>query len=80
MRSPREELERIASDLQRVVERLEAADDGEAVFTKTDVDRLISARLAREHKKARRLQERIDELEEEVEELRRELHTGGTSL
>ncbi len=70
MRSPREELERTISDLQRILMRLEAEEMGGAVFTKEDVDRIVAERVGREYKKARELRERIDELEEEVEELR----------
>jgi hypothetical protein len=40
------------------------------MFTRTDVDRFIEERLARERKKRRRVEEERDELADELEELR----------
>jgi predicted RNase H-like nuclease (RuvC/YqgF family) len=76
-RTPAEELERLVRDLERAVHRLKESEEGEAVFTKEDVDRIVSGRLAREKKTIRDLRKRLDEAEDEVESLRRELLASG---
>jgi hypothetical protein len=53
VRSPREELERIAEELERVIERLRAEESGEALFTREDVEKIVERRLARERRKLR---------------------------
>jgi hypothetical protein len=71
VRTPAEELESLAGQLRRLAERMRDAEAGEAVFTKADVDRIVSDRLAREKRKTRQAKKERDELEREVEGLRR---------
>ena len=52
-RTVAEELERLAGSLQRLAERARAAEVGEALYTREDVERIVESRLARERRKAR---------------------------
>jgi len=70
-RTPAEDAERIAHDAQALAARLKEAETGEAMFTREDVDRIVSGRLAREHKRTHRVEAERDELEAELEGLRR---------
>ena len=69
-RTPAEDADRLAGELQRLARRLQAseAEGGAALFAREDVDRIVSGRLARERKRTR---QRVAELEREVEGLRR---------
>jgi hypothetical protein len=69
-RTPSAELDRIAELLRQLAERLRAAEEGEPLYSKGDVDRIVSGRLAREQAKTRRAERERDELEEEISELR----------
>ncbi len=73
MRTAAEDAEKLAAGLQTLAPRLEAREDGAALFTREDVDRIVSGRLAREQKRTRRVERERDELEAEVESLRREV-------
>jgi hypothetical protein len=53
VRTPSQELTRIADALRVVAERLRAAEDGAVMYTKADVDRIVEARLVRERKRTR---------------------------
>jgi hypothetical protein len=70
VRTPAEEAERLADELRALGARLSAAEGGEAIFTKADVDRIVSGRLAREQKRTRRAEREIERLEDELEDLR----------
>ncbi len=71
MRTPAEQAERLAGELQVLAGRLREGEGEDApMFTRTDVDRFIEERLARERKKRRRVEEERDELADELEELR----------
>ena len=69
-RTPAEDASRLAGELEGLARRLKAseAEGGAALFTREDVDRIVSGRLARERKRTR---QRVAELEREVEGLRR---------
>jgi len=73
-RTPAEDAGRLAGELQRLARRLKAseAEEGAALFTREDVDRIVSGRLAREQKRTR---QRVEELEREVDELEREVES-----
>jgi hypothetical protein len=71
VRTPAEELEGLADQLRRLAEIMRDSEAGEAVFTRADVDRIVSERLAREKRRTRQAERERDELEREVEELRR---------
>jgi len=76
-RTPAEAAGRLAGELAGLARRLQAseAEEGAALFTREDVDRIVSGRLAREQKRTRQrvaeLERERDELEREVERLRR---------
>jgi hypothetical protein len=70
VRTPAEELEGLADQLRRLAEIMRDSEAGEAVFTRADVDRIVSERLAREKRRTRQAERERDELEREVEELR----------
>ena len=71
-RTPAEDAGRLAGELQRLARRLQdsEAEGGAALFTREDVDRIVSGRLAREQKRTRL---RVAELERERAELEREV-------
>jgi ABC-type transporter Mla subunit MlaD len=76
-RTPAEDAGRLARELEGLARRLQAseAEGGAALFSREDVDRIVSGRLAREQKRTRQrvaeLERERDELEREVERLRR---------
>ena len=76
-RTPAEAAGRLAGELAGLARRLQAseAEGGTALFSREDVDRIVSGRLAREQKRTRQrvaeLERERDELEREVERLRR---------
>jgi len=70
-RTPAEDAERLATGLQDLARRLAAAEkDGAALFTREDVDRIVSGRLAREQKRTRRAEREVEELEAVIADLR----------
>ena len=75
MRTPAEQAERLAADLRRLADRLAAAESGESLFTREDVERIVEGRLAREHRKRREVEAERDELAAELEGLRRDSET-----
>jgi hypothetical protein len=76
-RTPAEAAGRLAGELAGLARRLQAseAEGGAALFSREDLDRIVSGRLAREQKRTRQrvaeLERERDELEREVERLRR---------
>jgi hypothetical protein len=72
MRTPAEEALRLAEAARILARRLKAseAEGGAALFTREDVDRIVTERLARERRKTRQVEREQAELEREVEELR----------
>jgi len=74
MDTPAERAEKLSSELQKLSHRLRQAEqDGARMFTREDIDRIISRRMAREKKTIRELQAERDELQDENERLRREV-------
>jgi hypothetical protein len=69
-RTPAEDAGRLARELEGLARRLQAseAEGGAALFTRDDVDRFITERLAREKRKTRQVERERDELRREVEE------------
>ncbi len=54
MKTPSQELTRVADELHRLAERLRSAEDGERLYTRDEVDAMIERRLIRERKKQAR--------------------------
>jgi septal ring factor EnvC (AmiA/AmiB activator) len=73
VKTPSEELDRIAAQLQRVAVRLRAAEDDAAMFTREDVASIVEGRLDRERRKRRGLERERDELQAEIVDLEAEL-------
>jgi hypothetical protein len=54
VKTPSQELTRVADELHRLAERLRSAEDGERLYTRDEVDAMIERRLIRERKKQAR--------------------------
>jgi hypothetical protein len=67
VRAPSEDCERLAAQLGDLAARLRAAEDGEVIYSKADVDKIVSDRLARERKKIRALEREAIELRAKLE-------------
>ncbi len=71
MRTPAEDAERLASEMQALARRLQEAEGEDApMFTKEAVARIVADRLSREYKKRRRTEAERDALEVELAALR----------
>ena len=70
MRTPAEDIERLADELHTHVRRLKESEAGAALFTREDVERIVTNRVAREHRLRREAEREVAALERELEELR----------
>jgi len=70
MRTLGEELERLAGELVALSHRLRDGEVGESIFTREDVERIVTNRVAREHRLRREAEQEEAALERELQELR----------
>jgi hypothetical protein len=77
-RTPGEDAERLARELQALAGRLAAAEvNGARIFTREDLERLIGQRMGREKRRQRELERDLDEAERERDELAAALQERG---
>jgi uncharacterized protein YdaU (DUF1376 family) len=70
VRSPAEDASKLSEALGELAKRLSAIDGGQAIFTREDVDRIVSDRLAREQKRTRKAEREAAELRARLERMR----------
>jgi predicted RNase H-like nuclease (RuvC/YqgF family) len=68
-----EQAAKLSEDLRRLAARLQAVEDGEAMYTHEDVTALIEKRIGRERRRTRELEAQLYEAEAERDELEGEL-------
>jgi hypothetical protein len=62
VRTPAEDAQKLSAALGELAKRLRACEQGQAIFSREDVERILGERLAREQKRTRKAERERDEL------------------